>query len=136
MAKTTFKLGVSGNPRGRKKGAPDRRTQARELFAKRKDELIEAAIALALKGDTTALRMCLDRVVPALKPMGAPVALPGLPSDLAGKGERVLAQMAAGRVSPDEVATIMVAIAAQARIVESSELERRIAALEAANEKS
>lgn len=131
-----FKPGTSGNPRGRKRGVPDRRAQARELFSARKNELIEAAIALALSGDAAALRMCLDRIVPALKPVGVPVDLPALPADLAGKGERVLEQLAAGAMSPDEAATIIGAIAQQARIVETSELERRIAALEETNAKS
>jgi len=126
----TFKKGMSGNPRGRKRGVPDRRAQARELFAARKDELIEVAINLALAGDQTALRMCLDRVVPALKPAGAPVTLPALPVDLAGKGERVLEQLAAGAITPDEAATIISVIATQARVVETSELVQRIVVLE------
>jgi hypothetical protein len=125
-----FKPGQSGNPAGRKKGVPDRRTQARELFVAHKDALISRAIELALTGDATALRLCLDRIVPSLKPAATTVTLPGLPPALAGKGELVLTQLAVGAITPDEAATIMGAIAAQVRIVEASELERRVAALE------
>ena len=124
--------GVSGNPAGRKKGIPDRRTQARELFAEHKDGLIATAIRLAMGGDATALRLCLDRVVPALKPTGPSVLLPALPRDLAGQGQRVMAHVAAGELSPDEAATIMGSLAALARITEISDLERRVAALEGA----
>lgn len=131
MAK--FVKGQSGNPTGRKKGVPDRRAQARELFAEHRDELIATAIKLALSGDATALRMCLDRVVPALKPAGTPVVLPMWPADLAGKGDIVLSQLAAGGISPEESTAVMAAIAQQARIVEVSDLERRIRALEATN---
>lgn len=130
-----FKPGQSGNPAGRKKGTPDRRTQARELFVQHKDALIGKAIELALTGDATALRMCLDRIVPALKPGAAPVVLPKFPLALAGKGELVLAQLAAGDIAPDAAAMIMGAIAAQVRIVEASELEMRVAALENADVK-
>jgi hypothetical protein len=127
-----FIAGKSGNPAGRKKNVPDRRTQARELFAQHKEALIGRAIELALAGDATALRLCLDRIVPALKPLSRNVLIPCWPAELAAKGERVLAQLAGGKLTPDEAATVMGAIAAQVRIVESCELERRVSALEAA----
>ena len=130
---TMFKPGQSGNPAGRKKGVPDRRTQARELFMQQKDALIGKAIELALTGDATALRLCLDRIVPSLKPAATTVTLPGLPPALAGKGELVLTQLAAGAITPDEAATIMGAIAAQVRIVEVSQLEERVRVLEETN---
>jgi len=133
MAK--FKSGVSGNPKGRPVGIPDRRTQARELFALHRDALIDTAIRLALAGDATALRMCLDRVVPALKPAAEPVVLPKLPASLAGKGEAILRQLATGAITPDEAAQIMAVLGKQARIVEVSELAQRVSVLEAADAK-
>jgi hypothetical protein len=125
-----FKRGISGNPKGRPVGIADRRTQARELFTQHRDELVATAVKLALDGDTTALRLCLDRVVPALKPAATPVVLPDFPPALAGKGELVLTHLAAGVIAPDEAHTIMQAIAAQVRVIEVSELEQRVRALE------
>ena len=127
-----FKKGQSGNPAGRRRGVPDRRTQARELFTAHCEVLVATAIKLAIAGDATALRLCLDRVVPAFKPVGTPVLLPALPLGLSPKGERLMAHVAAGDLSPDEAATIMGALAQLARITEISELERRVAALEGA----
>jgi hypothetical protein len=126
-----FTPGQSGNPAGRKRGTPDRRTQARELFAQHREALIDTAVRLALAGDPTALRLCLDRVVPALKPAAEAVTLPELPQTLAGKGEAILRQLGAGTITPDQAATILAAFAAQARIVEITELEQRVTALEA-----
>lgn len=128
MAK--FKPGQSGNPRGRRKGVPDRRAQARELFAQHGDELIAVPIKRALDGDSTALRLCLERVCPPIKATDAPVVLGVMPELLAEKGERVLQQLASGELSPDAARSIMPVIAQQARIIETSELERRVAALE------
>ena len=132
MAK--FKKGESGNPKGRPQGVRDRRLQARDLFAQHREELIAIAIKKAVEGDTQALRMCLDRICPTIKPIDAPVLLGVLPDTLAGRGEQVLRQLAEGGLPPDVATTILAAIAAQARIVETSELERRVAALERAHE--
>ena len=54
-----------------------------------------------------------------------------LTGDLATQGRAVLEALSVGRITPNQAATIMQAISAQARIVEVDELERRIAALEA-----
>lgn len=129
MAK--FKKGVSGNPQGRTKGVPDRRVQARELFAQHRDELVGIAIKKALDGDLTALRLCLERICPPIRAADAPVNLGAFPPSLAEKSERVLQFLAAGKLSPDTAAAIMAAIAQHARIKEVSELEQRIAVLEA-----
>lgn len=47
------------------------------------------------------------------------------------RGQAVLDAMAAGTLTPDTAATIMQAVAAQAKAVEVAELEKRVAALEA-----
>lgn len=64
---TKFMKGQSGNPAGRPKGIPDKRTQMRELFEPHAEALIDKAVQLALAGDTTALRMCLERIIPPMK---------------------------------------------------------------------
>lgn len=63
----TFRKGQSGNPQGRPKGTKDKRTATRELLEPHAESLIDKAVELALKGDTTALKMCLDRLVPTLR---------------------------------------------------------------------
>jgi hypothetical protein len=59
----TFKPGQSGNPEGRPKGARNRATLAAErLLDGEADTLTRKAIQLAQQGDTTALRLCIDRI--------------------------------------------------------------------------
>jgi hypothetical protein len=62
MAK--FQNGCSGNPAGRPKGSRDRRTALRELLAPHAGHLISKAVELANSGDTPALRLCLERILP------------------------------------------------------------------------
>ena len=125
-----FKPGESGNKAGRPRGIPDRRVQMRALFDEHKEALVAVAIEKALKGDATALRLCLERVCPPMRAVDAAVDLGSLPTSLAGKGEHVLGLLAAGELAPEAASAIMSTIAQQARIVEISALEQRIAALE------
>lgn len=62
-----FQEGQSGNPAGRPKGSKDKRTELRELLEPHAPALIEKAVSMALEGDTTAMKMCLDRILPAMK---------------------------------------------------------------------
>ena len=60
-----FGRGKSGNPTGRPRGARNRATLAAEALLEGEAEaLTRKAIELALGGDITALRLCLDRIVP------------------------------------------------------------------------
>lgn len=62
-----FKKGQSGNPTGRPKGSKDKRTAYRELLEPHAPALIEKAVSMALEGDTTAMKICLDRLLPTVK---------------------------------------------------------------------
>jgi len=60
-----FKPGQSGNPRGKPKGARHKATLAAlELLDGEAEALTRKAVDLALEGDTTALRLCLERIAP------------------------------------------------------------------------
>ena len=53
------------NPTGRPKGSVGKYTQlSRELMSQRGPEIVEKVIQLAMEGDTTCLKMCLDRILP------------------------------------------------------------------------
>ncbi|KVO84036.1 hypothetical protein WL78_23970 [Burkholderia ubonensis] len=127
---TQFKKGQSGNPAGKPKGARDKRTALRELLQPHAADLVAKAVELAKAGDTTALRICIDRCIPAIKAKDAPVDLPDLTGSLAEQGQAVMRAMAAGRITPDEANAVMQVISAQARIIEVDEFEKRLAVLE------
>ena len=96
------------------------------------EALTRKAIDLALAGDTVALRLCLDRLAPARK--DAPIAI-GLPAvrtaeEVVTASSTVLEAVAAGEITPDEAGRVMALLTAHRTIVETCDLEARIAKLE------
>lgn len=127
MAK--FKPGESGNVRGRPRLSPvqiDLRRQIREAAP----GIVARLVELAEGGDVSAMRLALDRVLPTLKAQDEAlrVNLGATPADSA---RLVLEAVGNGQLTPDAGASLLSALATQARIIEVSELEGRIAALEA-----
>lgn len=128
MAK--FQKGQSGNPAGKPKGARDKRTELRALLEPHAEKLINKVVALALEGDTTALRICVDRLIAPVKPRDVPVNMGKIEGSLADQGRTILGALSGGSITPDEAVSLMQAVAAQARIIEVDEFERRISRLE------
>src|SRR5215813_3228417 len=76
-----FEKGQSGNPAGRPKGARNRTTIAVEALLDGQAEAItQKAIELALQGDRVALRLCLERILPAQRERRINFAMPSLES--------------------------------------------------------
>lgn len=59
-----FVKGTSGNPAGKKKGTLNKRTELAKLLDPHAASLIQKLIELALAGDVTALRICVERLIP------------------------------------------------------------------------
>lgn len=60
-----FKKGVSGNPNGRPKGARNKTTaMAESLLEGQSGALVRKAVSMALDGNITALKLCLERIIP------------------------------------------------------------------------
>ena len=122
-----------GNP-GRPKGARHKTTLAVEALLEGEHEaLTRKAIDKALEGDTTALRLCLDRIAPARKDAPVSFDLPPIEKaeDAIAASSALLAAVAAGNVTPDEAGRVMSLLTAHKGIVETYDLERRITELEA-----
>jgi hypothetical protein len=63
-----LKKGVSLNPNGRPKGSVNKYTAlSRELMSTKGPEIVEKVIEMALEGDRTCLKMCMDRILPTTK---------------------------------------------------------------------
>ena len=123
---------TSGNA-GRPKGARNRTTMAvLELLEGQAEALTQRAVELALSGDTTALRLCLERVAPPRKDAPVQFALPKMTSakDAAEAAAAVLQAVSEGDLTPTEGAQVMGLVDSFRRTLETSELEARLAALE------
>ena len=119
-----------GRPPGRGPGAELRAVLATDL-----NKIIDVLKAQALAGDPQAIRIVLDRVLPALRPVDMPTTL-DLPADgtLADQARAVVQAAAHGDLAPAQAAQIVTALGGVAKIIETTELVRRIEALEARNQ--
>jgi hypothetical protein len=81
--------------------------------------LTRKAIELAKAGDTTALRLCLERLLPPRKDRPISFELPPIqsPEDSAKAISAVLAAVAEGRITPSEAVIVMGLIEAHGRVV-------------------
>lgn len=126
-----------GNP-GKPKGAKHKSTKAVETMLHGQSEAItQKAIDLALAGDTTALRLCLERLSPAIKEAKLPpVDLPKImgASDLPAAISAVLAEVGSGSLTPSEAKALTSLIGEAGRIYELTEIEKRLEALEASQQ--
>ena len=129
-----WQSGQSGNPGGRKPGS-GKIDKLRAALGKELPEVLEALVAQAKAGDTGAIKLILERTVPALRPVDAPTVL-NLPAEggLADQGRAVLLALAAGQLPVNQATGILHAMAGLARLKELEELERRLAALEQRHE--
>ena len=122
-----------GNPRGSRNGARNRTPLPIEALLENASEpIIRKLIDKALEGDTTALRLCCERLVPPRRDFPVAFELPLIESaaDARHASSSVLAACADGRLSPSEAVTVMGLIATHVRTLEVAEIEARVAALE------
>jgi len=97
-----FAPGTSGNPRGRLPGTRNRATVlAAQLFEDEAPRLVRKCIELALAGDTTALRLCLDRILPPVRDRPVQLAISSPASPAAGL-QAVLTAVASGELTPEQ----------------------------------
>jgi hypothetical protein len=122
-----------GNP-GKPKGTRHKATQAAlALLDGEAEALTRQAVTLALGGDTTALRLCLERIAPPRRDAPVTFDLPPMETarDAAKAAGAVLGAVADGDLTPTEGAHIMALVEGFRRTLETTELEARLAALEA-----
>lgn len=104
--------------------------ELRERLAQDLDQIVVVLCNQALAGDPQCIRILLDRVLPSLRPveLPTPLELPG--NDLAEQAQAVVQAVAAGDIAPGQAMQIITAMASVAKILETTELVKRIEALE------
>jgi hypothetical protein len=123
---------TQGNP-GKRTGSRHRTTLAVEtLLDGEAEALTRKAVELALAGDTTALRLCMERISPPRKDRTVRVSLPRLeaPADTVKATAALIEGAAIGDVTPSEAGEMAKLIEIHVRAVEVHDLDQRIAKLE------
>lgn len=113
---------------GRSRGTPNKTTRAfREAVSLVFDELggTRHLLAFAKKNPVEFYRLA-ARLVPP----GSPINIGPLTGSIVDQGRVVISKMTEGTISPEQAQSVMAALVAQARVVESEDLDRRIKALE------
>jgi Family of unknown function (DUF5681) len=132
-----FKAGRSGNPEGRPRGSRNKATMAVEALLDGEAKAIaRKAVEKALEGDLAALRLCLERVLPPRRDRPVVFDLPKIEgaTDALNASSAVLKACAAGTLSPGEAVEIMGLISTHVRVLEMTDIEARLIALEKARQ--
>ena len=132
---TQFKRGQSGNPQGRPVGSRHKTTLAIDaLLDGEAENLTRKAVAMALGGDTVAMRLCLDRLAPVRKDRPVTFALPKIETtaDLPKASGALLEAVASGDLTPSEAAELGRLVEAHVKAIELTDVQARLEALEQA----
>ena len=128
-----FRKGRSGNPAGRRPGSRNKATiAAAKLLAGEAEGLTRKAVELALEGDPMALRLCVERILPACRERAVKFALPPIesPADIAAAMKAVTSALADGEITPGEAGRIAGVVDTFVRAIEASDFEERLKELE------
>ena len=128
-----FKPGQSGNPKGRPQGSRHKSTiAALELLEGDIEGITRKCIEVALTGDLTAIKICLDKLIPAAKDRPVNIALPVVnnASDLPLMTSALLAAASTGEIGTTEAATLARIVDAHRASIEINDLTLRIEKLE------
>jgi|HubBroStandDraft_4_1064222.scaffolds.fasta_scaffold531199_2 hypothetical protein len=124
--------------KGRRRGSRNKRTKLVELMEDNGESMIKQCKVLAYKGDPTALRLCMERLLPPCRTPHNRFHLPPVKTvrDLQKALSAVLKQVAAGRMSAQEGESISRTLESQRRTIESVDFEKRLRALEQAGKRA
>ena len=128
-----WKKGVSGNPAGKKPGTRHRATRLAEtLLDGEAVELVKKCVEMAIDGDSAAMRICMDRLVPPRKSRPINIDLPDV-STGGGVSEAqavVVQAVGEGEITPDEGQVLSTILEARRKSIETADIEARLEKLE------
>ena len=127
------RLFEAGNP-GRPRGSRNKATVALEaLLDGEAEALTRKAIDMALEGDTTAMRLVMDRIMPPRKDRPVLFALPKLetPADAVKATAALVEAVASGDLTPSEADDLSRLVDRFVRAVETTDVLERLESLEA-----
>jgi hypothetical protein len=128
-----FRPGESGNPAGKPKGTRNKATMAAEaLLDGEVEALTRKAIEMAKQGDMTALRLCLDRILPPRRERPVQFRLPALrrAADAAGAMASIAEAVANGELAAGEAAELSKLVESFVKALEVTDFDKRLRLLE------
>jgi hypothetical protein len=94
--------------------------------------LMQQAVSMALGGDPQALRICIERILPARRDRPIEISLPKIAaaSDLVAAAAALTDAVAGGDITPIEASALSNLVGNTAKAIETFELSERLARLE------
>ena len=118
-------------------GSRNKTTQAAQglLESEAEQKLMRKAIDAALEGHPAALRLCMEQILSIKKETPVSFAMPNMNNTATAvqAAGALLAEVASGELTPNQGTQIMGLIESYPKIVEATEPEGRLSALEAAS---
>jgi hypothetical protein len=127
-----FQKGQSGNPAGRPPGSHNKLKAAlQEVVEQHLEPLLGTVLQLALDGDLQAIKLLFSQIPREREHIE--IALPNISSmaDILAANNMVFAAIGAGQLSPEQGKMISELLTLQQKTLESVDLERRVAQIEA-----
>jgi hypothetical protein len=128
-----FAKGRSGNPGGRRRGSRNKATlAAAALLAGESEALTRKAVEMALAGDPSAMRLCMERVLPPCRERTVEFSLPSIGGALTGETcgpsasdvslamNAVTSALAQGEITPGEAERIAAVVDTFVRAIETT----------------
>jgi hypothetical protein len=135
-ADTRWKPGQSGNPKGMKRGSRHRASLlAESLLDGETDRITRRCIYEAIRGDTVALRLCLERLLPPVRSRPISFKLPALrtTSDALSAISSIVEGVSRGALLAEEAQALTDMVGVFIKALEVTALEDRLVALEQAS---
>jgi hypothetical protein len=131
-----FQKGQSGNPAGRPRGSRNKASvRMQEMLEQKAEQLVNKVVEMAIAGNIGALRLCLDRIVPARKNEALLCELPPLAkaADAVAAIAAIASAAVAGDVTADEAAKLAKVISLYVNTLEAHRFEDQLVKLERAD---
>ncbi len=128
-----FQKGQSGNPRGKARGTKNRVTlTAERLLQGELDSICRRLVEEALIGNMQAIKLILDRVLPAKRDRVIDVQLPKLSTtdDALKTMSIIIEAVGSGNITPNEGEALSRVIDAFVKAIQMHEIEKRVDLLE------
>jgi len=130
-----FRKGRSGNPAGRVAGSRNRATEMVEaLLEGEAPALTRKIVERAIAGNSTAMRLCLERLVAPRRERPVRVAMPEIrgPGDVNAAMAAITRAVASGEVSPADGGELARMVETLLRTFQAGDFDRRLRAIEEA----
>jgi hypothetical protein len=126
--------GISGNPGGRPPGSRNKATLAMEsLLDGAGEKLINKALERALDGDMTAIKLCLERILPVRRDRYIQLDIPTVETadQIPAALDCIFRAVADGQITPVEGELVSGLLMKKLQAIDQRQLEMRLAKLEA-----